>query len=468
MPPLRVSADEFRAIAEEVNRLAAEFLSSLDDRRTVSATSATDTAAFSVPLAEEGIGEAVLRDLEAVTEHVRAPTGRRLPYVLGSGDPIAALGDLYASVLNQNLTAWRSAPAAVAIERTVLEWLGRAIGCDGFVGSFTSGGSLGNLMALAMARESRAPANEDGAQRGVVYASDEVHMSIPKAVAMLGLGRANLRLIPVDDCMRIDVSALEAAIAHDRDAGRRGIALVGSAGTIMSGAIDPLAELADVAGRHDLWFHVDGAYGAAAALAEPDKFVGMSRADSISLDAHKWLYQPLDCSVLLYRDIDVARLTFAYSAEYVKTATDDPIEGFAFFEQTIELSRRFRALKLWLSLRYHGLAAFREAIAENLAQPKLLAELVEAEPSLELLAPVELSAVCFRWKSADVDTLNDRNEAILRNVNEAGHVWISNASVRGIVGLRACITNHRTTEQDVHRIIEEVLAAADRVAARAP
>jgi aromatic-L-amino-acid decarboxylase len=466
MPPLRVSADEFRVMAEGVNRLAAEFLSSLGDRRTVSGTTATDTAAFSVPLAEEGVGEAALRDLEAIADHVRAPTGRRLPYVLGSGDPIAALGDLYASVLNQNLTAWRSAPAAVAIERTVLEWLAGAIGCEGFVGTFTSGGSLGNLMALAMARESRAPANEDGATPGVVYASEEVHMSIPKAVAMVGLGRANLRLIPVDDRMRIDVSALEAAIARDRHAGRHGIALVGSAGTIMTGAIDPLTELADVARRHDLWFHIDGAYGAAAALAEPDKFVGMSRADSISLDAHKWLYQPLDCSVLLYRDAEIAQRTFAYSAEYVKTTSGDPIEGFAFFDQTIELSRRFRALKLWLSLRYHGLGTFRAAIAENLAQAKLLAELVEAERSLELLAPVELSAVCFRWTSDEVDTLNDRNEAILREVNQAGRVWLSNASVRGNVGLRACITNHRTTEHDVRTIIEEVLAAANRVAAR--
>jgi aromatic-L-amino-acid decarboxylase len=468
MPPLRVSADEFRAIADGVNRLVADFLSDLEERRTVSATSTTDTAAFDLPLPEEGLGEAALRDLEAISEHLRAPTGRRLPYVLGSGDPIGALGDLYASVLNQNVTAWRSAPAAVTIERSVLESLAAAIGCDGFVGTFTSGGSLGNLMALAMARESRAPANEDGAQPGaVVYASEEVHMSIPKAVAMLGLGRASLRLIPVDENMRIQVPALETAIGRDREAGRRGIALVGSAGTIMSGAIDPLAELADVARRNELWFHVDGAYGAAAALAQPEKFVGMSRADSISLDAHKWLYQPLDCSVLLYRDEDAARHAFAYSAEYVKTASDDPVAGFAFFDQTIELSRRFRALKLWLSLRYHGLTAFRAAIAENIEQAKLLAKLIDAEPSLELLAPVELSAVCFRWANAETDTLNDLNEEILREVNQAGRVWLSNASIRGAVGLRACITNHRTTEQDVRTVVEEVLAAADRVTAPA-
>jgi aromatic-L-amino-acid/L-tryptophan decarboxylase len=466
MPPLQVSANEFQAIADGVCRLVADFLADLEERRTLAPTSATATAVFDVPLPEEAVGEAVLRDLEAISEHVRAPTGRRLPYVVGSGDPIGALGDFYASVLNQNVTAWRSAPAAVTIERTVLGWLATAIGCDGFVGTFTSGGSLGNLMALAMARESRAPANEDGAQPpGVVYASEEVHMSIPKAVAMLGLGRANLRLIPVDENMRIQVAALETAIARDREAGHRGIALVGSAGTIMSGAIDPLAELANVARRNELWFHVDGAYGAAAALARPEKFVGMSQADSISLDAHKWLYQPLDCSVLLYRDADIARGTFAYSAEYVKTASDDPIEGFAFFDQTIELSRRFRALKLWLSLRYHGLAAFRAAITENLEQAKVLAKLIDAEPSLELLAPVELSAVCFRWTNGNANTLDDRNEEILREVNQAGRVWLSNASIHGAVGLRACITNHRTTEEDVRTVVEEVLAAADRVTA---
>jgi len=168
--------------------------------------------------------------------------------------------------------------------------------------------------------------------------------------------------------LRIDVNALEAAIAVDRQAGRRGIALVASAGTIMSGAIDPLARLAEISRANNLWFHVDGAFGALAALAEPAKFDGIVLADSISLDAHKWLYQPLDCSILLYRDAELARRTFSYSAEYVKTASDDPIEGFAFFDQTLELSRRFRALKVWLSLRYQGLAAFREAIGENLRQ----------------------------------------------------------------------------------------------------
>jgi len=343
----------------------------------------------------------------------------------------------------------------------VVGWLAEAIGCEGFDGLLTSGGSLANPMALAMARESRAPANEDGARPCVVYASEEIHMSIPKAVAMLGIGRANLRLIPVREDLRIDVDALEAELASDREAGRRSIGVVASAGTVMSGAIDPLAKLADIARANDLWLHVDGAYGALAALAEPAKFDGLSRADSISLDAHKWLYQPLDCSILLYRDAELARRTFSVSAEYVKTHSDNPIEGFAFFDQTLELSRRFRALKVWLSLRYHGIAAFREAIGENLRQARLLAELVAAQPSLELLAPVELSAVCFRWVNADTAELNNRNDEILRRVNERGRVWLSNASIRGATGLRACITNHRTTDDDIRAIVEEVLAAAE-------
>ena len=367
-------------------------------------------------------------------------------------------------MLNQNASTWRSAPAAVTIERTVVGWLAQAIGCEDFDGIFSSGGSLANLIALTMARESRAPANEDGAQPCVVYASDEVHMSIPKAVAMLGIGRANLRLIPVREDLRIDLDALEAAIASDERAGRRGIALVGSAGTIMTGAIDPLPELAEIARAHDLWLHLDGAYGALAALARPAKFEGMALADSISLDPHKWLYQPLDCSVLLYRDIELARQAFAYSAEYVKPMTDDPIEGFVFFDQSPELTRRFRSLKVWLSLRYHGLDAFREAIGENLRQASLLAQMIESEPSLELLAPVELSTVCFRWTGPDDATLDDRNTRILRRLIERGRVWVSNSKVGDAVGLRACFVNHRTTDEDVRAIVDEVLAAADETA----
>lgn len=460
--PLELSSHEFAELADRVVLAASEYLAGLEDRLSFPPTSGAETSeAFGLELPEMGVGAAVFDELADVAAHARAGTGRFFGYVLGSGEPVAALADLYASVLNQNVTSWRSAPSAVTIERTVVGWLAKAIGCGEFTGSLTSGGSAGILMGLAMAREAAAPANETGARPSVVYASDEIHMAVPKAVALLGLGRDNLRLIPADANFRIRLDALEDAITRDRQAGRRAIAVVASAGTITTGAIDPLREVARVARENGLWFHVDGAYGAPAALAVPEKFGGLELADSISLDAHKWLYQPLDCGVLLFRDAGLARRTFAYTDDYARSLFADPIEKFSFFEESIELSRRFRALKLWLSLRYHGLANFRQAILNDIAHAQLLAQLIEADPKLELLAPVELSAVCFRWNDGSGEpALNQRNEEILQRVVKRGRVLLSNATIHGTFALRACVVNHRTTDDDIAAVITEVLAAA--------
>jgi aromatic-L-amino-acid decarboxylase len=381
-------------------------------------------------------------------------------YVMGSGEPVAALGDFFASVLNQNATAWRSGPATAVIERTVIGWLTDALGCTGFSGTLTSGGSLANLMGLAMAREAKAPVNETGGATGVVYASTEVHMSVGKAVALLGLGRENLRLIPSDAAMRLDPDALRQAISADRAAGRTPIAVVANAGTIVTGAIDPLAAIVEVARAEDLWVHVDGAYGAPAAMVEPHLFQGLGDVDSLSLDAHKWLYQPLDCSALLYRDSEAARRAFSLTDDYAASLSADPVEGQVFFEETLELSRRVRALKLWLSLGYHGFAAFRDSIAGNLRQARQLAVLVDAEPALERVAEVPLSAVCFRWTAGDPASLDAANAAMLDRINRRGRVYLSNATVDGHFVIRACITNHRTTDADIEAIIEEVLASA--------
>ena len=464
MPPLEVPPEEFSDLAQRVVAEATALLSTLDERPIFPDTSGARTNdAFLMPLPEDGRGLAVLDDLAAVAQHSRAGNGRFFGYVMGSGEVVAALADLYASVLNQNVTAWRSAPAAITVERTVVHWLAEAVGCSGFSGSLTSGGSAANLMGLAMAREAKAPGNEQGVQPCVVYASDEVHMSVTKAVALLGIGLNNLRLIAVDDAFRMRTDALEAAILADERADRRPIAVVAAGGTISTGAIDPLDGISQIAKAHGLWLHVDGAYGVPAALAIPDKFASLSEADSVSVDAHKWLYQPLDCSILLYRDPDVARATFAYTGDYARSLSEEPTEGFAFFEESIELSRRFRALKLWLSLGYHGIGRFREAIRENLRQAQLLAELIDGEPSLERLAPVELSAVCFRWNAGPAETLNERNAAILERVVRRGRVYLSNANLRGTFALRACIVNHRTTDDDVRAVIEEVLAAAQEL-----
>jgi glutamate/tyrosine decarboxylase-like PLP-dependent enzyme len=216
----------------------------------------------------------------------------------------------------------------------------------------------------------------------------------------------------------------------------------------------------EVASAEDLWVHVDGAYGAPAAMVEPQLFRGLGDVDSLSLDAHKWLYQPLDCSVLLYRDGAAARRTFASTDDYAASLSSDPVEGQVFFEETVELSRRVRALKLWLSLRYHGLESFRESIAGNIGQARRLAALIDAEPALECVAEVPLSAVCFRWTGGDPATRDQANAEILDRVNRRGRVYLSNATVRGQFVLRACITNHRTTDADVDAVVEEVLAAA--------
>jgi aromatic-L-amino-acid/L-tryptophan decarboxylase len=473
MNPLQRSPEEYRDAFQRVTDMALGLLAELDHRPCFpNITGEASRRKFAQTLPERGMGAAALDDLQSVIDASRLPNPRFFGYVLGSGEPIAAAADLLASVLNQNVTAWRSGPAAATIEQVVIHWLAQAIGCSGFVGSLTAGGSTANLMALAMARESRTAANESGVHRsGTVYASEQAHMSIPKAVALLGIGRQHLRMIPCDKNFRIRVNLLRQAIDDDIHAGKTPIAIVGTAGTVNTGSIDPLDELASIAKSYSAWFHVDGAFGALAAIARPDLFEGMALADSISLDPHKWFYQPLDCGCLLYRDRAAARKTFSFTGDYAKSLLQDPIESFAFFEETLELSRRFRALKLWLSLRYHGLSAFRQQIENDLDMASHLARCIEAAPDLEILAPVPLSAVCFRLvpgstsiSDTELDTLNLK---ILNRVQRAGRVFISNATIHGRFALRACIVNHRSTPADVEAVVDEVVTVGHAILSEA-
>src|SRR5215469_16800849 len=472
MKPLELSPEHFSALATDVIALSAEYLSTLNARSIFPRTSGAETEGlFREEAPEHGIGDRAFDALSDVIAHSRAQNGRFFGYVHGSGEPVAAIADLLASVLNQNLTAWRSSPAATTLERTVVGWLAQAIGCIGFRGSLTGGGSSANMMALAMAREAKMPANEIGvrdAPQGVVYASEEVHMSIPKSVALLGIGRKNLRLISTDNTFRLIPQELEQAVMRDKAEGKIPIAVVASAGTVNTGAIDPIPETAAIARRHGLWIHIDGAYGALAAIATSIKFTGMGLADSLSLDPHKWFYQPLDCGCLLYREVNAAHAAFAYAGDYARALTADPVEGFAFFEESLELSRRFRALRLWLSLRYHGLQAFRAAIKKDLSQAHRLAEAIKGEPKLELIATGELSAVCFRFRARGAksdEELNQFNLQLLGRIVKRGRVYLSNAAIAGKFCLRACIVNHRTTDVDVDAVVAEVLAAAQEMPA---
>jgi glutamate/tyrosine decarboxylase-like PLP-dependent enzyme len=464
MRSLALSPETFRALAHDLSDFAADYLEKLPQLPTYPpGMNGRQTERFfdgDIPL--EGMGAEAFDSLPTVFEHSRPASPRFFGYVFGSGEPVGALGEFAASVLHQNATAWRSAPAAITIERTVIRWLAEAVGCSGFSGSLTLGGSSANLMGLCMAREAKAPANKMGVHGGVIYCSTEAHMSISKAAALLGLGHDAVRLIAVDEALQMRTDDIRQQITKDLHDGKVPIAIIASAGTTATGSIDPLTEIADICDEFRLWLHVDGAYGALAALAIPDAFRGLARADSLSLDPHKWLYQPAGCGCLLYRDPSAAQRAFAHSGEYARALSDDPIEGFSFFEESIELSRPFRALKLWLSLRYYGLHAFQESIQEDLRLAQILANAIDAEPKLERLAPVALSAVCFRYVGGAGD-INALNRAILDRVVRHGRVYISNAVIGNSFSLRACIVNHRSTEDDVKSVVSEVLAAADEL-----
>lgn len=465
MRSLTLPDEAFRALALRLARFSAGYIESLPHLPSYppGLTGGETQSLFTGEIPWDGTGEAAFDCLQDVFRLSRPASPRFFGYVFGSGDPIGALGEFATAVLHQNAAAWRSAPSGVTMERTVVGWLAAAIGCPGYSGSLTLGGSSANLMGLCMAREAKAPANQSGVQGGAIYCSTEAHMSIAKAAALLGLGHDSVQLIPVDDAFRMRTDDLRQAVRADLAAGKRPIAAVASAGTTATGSIDPLAEIAGICQEFGLWMHVDGAYGALASLAIPEAFRGMERADSLSLDPHKWLYQPTGCGCLLYREPADARRAFSHSGDYARALSDDPIEGFAVFEESIELSRPVRALKLWLSIRYHGLRAFQESIREDLQLAQILAAAVDAEPALERLAPVPLSAVCFRYVASGGD-LDALNREILARVIRRGRVYISNATIHGKFALRACIVNHRTAEEDVHAIVSEVLAAAGEIA----
>lgn len=408
---------------------------------------------------------------------------RSLGYVSSPGTAIATIADFLASGLNANLTAWRSAPGPVQLERVAIDWIKQALGFDpAGIGLFTSGGSTGNLAGLAAARERHTAglAGRDGVRALerplVLYASSECHHSIDKAAALLGLGRASVRRPPLDRELRIDAGGLAALIAADRAAGLDPFCIVGSAGTVVTGAIDPLAELVALGRREGLWVHVDGAYGGFAALAPSVRpsFAGLGDADSISLDPHKWLYQPVDCGCVLYRDPQAARAAFALDADYTRVLDGGADESFAFWDYGPDLSRRFRALKVWMTIAHLGADGLAAAVESDLECARVLRELVTTSDDFELIAG-GLSIVCFRFVPAELrgralDEVDQRaidllNERLLVAMQRRGSSYVSNATVDGRFALRACIINYRTTAVDMRRLLDDARHSAATVEA---
>ena len=385
------------------------------------------------------------------------------------------LGEMLTAAIGQNPMLWRTSPIGTELEEVVVDWLRQGLGLpDAFEGLLTDTASTSSLMALGAAREA---AGLDIAAHGLagrtdvsplrVYASEEAHSSIAKACMTLGLGRQNLVRIPVDDAFALRPEALGEAIAADRAAGHRPIAIVATIGTTSSTAIDPVADIADIAERERLWLHVDSAYAGPVALIPERRslFAGWERADSIVLNPHKWLFTPLDASLFLTRRMPDLRAAFSLVPEYLRTLDrETPVRDFS--EYTPQLGRRFRALKLWIQLRYFGLEGLREPIERHIEMAQAFADWVDVAPDWERLAPVPFSTVCFRWNPRDgrsEEALDARNAEIMDAVNRSGEVFLSHTRLRGRFTIRVSVGNLRTEPRHVERawaLLREAAAAS--------
>jgi aromatic-L-amino-acid/L-tryptophan decarboxylase len=472
---LDVDAQALDEIAAQATRLVADYFTTISARPVRAENyGGKTTAALDVELPLEGVPLDRLLDecrtIFDLSRHNGHP--RFFGYVASPSTPIGAYADLITGALNANITCWRSGPAGTELEQLVVRWLGSLIDYDRDAkGLLTSGGSMANMIALLVA--SRRKLGHGASGKGLwnagspltVYASEEVHMSIPKAADILGLGRDNVRTVACDNRQRMRVDALREQIERDLNEGFRPCCVIASAGAVNTGVVDPLDAVADIAREFDLWFHVDGAYGAPGVLDPRKKplFRGLERADSVSLDPHKWLYVPVDVGCLLFRDPLPVKAAFSTEdADYIKVHGHSDDEAFAFWDYGVELSRRFRALKVWLTLAYYGARRIAGAISNDLALAAYLGDLVSAADDFELLAPVELSICCFRYVQPGLDdeALDRLNERIMERVQTSGRAYVSNATVGGRFALRACITNFRTTKSDIEETLETVRDAA--------
>ena len=469
------SADEIRDWGNSVVEFMADYHASLRDGkvyRRMSSCEIRDRLDPVLPTKQtdfEGLLNVFRETIIPFTRQNAHP--RMFGYVQSPGTPLAAFADLLASTLNANLTVWRSAPAPVELERLTIDWIRQILGFNpGAGGLFVSGGSMANLAAIVAARQ----AKDDSSGRLRIYASKETHFSIAKAAALLGIGRENVHQVAVDERFKIRTDDLVTKISSDLKEGHVPFCVVANAGTVNTGAVDSLSEIREVADRFQLWMHVDGSYGAFSVLAESARklFAGLELADSIALDPHKWLYLPVDVGCVIYREPETARAAFAHEAEYTRIIGQEADEAFAFWDYGPELSRRFRALKVWMLLKGVGLDALGEAIERNIACARHLESLVKASDDFEMLAPVELSIFCFRHmpaqiKGASPEEIDAFNERLLIALQRDGSSYLSNTTLNGRFALRGCVLNYRTTLRDMEILLDDLRRVARTATASA-
>ncbi len=462
--------EEVRALGRRMVDDMITYLQTVRDRPAWRAMPHSAKEHLQQPLPDEPQGaEQAYQDF---VEHVLPyPHGNIHPrywgFVNGTGSALGALSELLAATMNPNVGG--ADHSAIYVEQQVLEWCKAMLDYPQQAsGLLVSGGSMANLIGLAVARNAQAgfDIRQEGvtAARGMmtVYCSTETHSSVQKAVELMGLGSKALRKVPVDKNYRLDFAQLERKIAEDRAAGHIPFCVVGNAGTVNTGAIDPLEQLADLCRREKLWFHVDGAFGALAYLAPEMRRLlhGMQRADSLAFDLHKWMYMPYEAGCILVKDRTAHQNAFTLVPEYLVQHERGLSAGpFWLANYGLQLSRGFRALKVWLLLKEQGVDKYRRLIRQNIAQARYLAQLIEQNAELELVAPVALNIVCFRFKPKNVaeEKLNELNRQILMELHERGIASPTSTVLRGTYALRAAITNHRSRKEDFEALVRETI-----------
>ena len=452
--------EEIARMGEQVVRWAADYYGGLEERPIApTITPAESDALFDEPIPRRGLGfdAAFAQVREKVVAHSLAIPHPRY-FGLMNPTPVvpAVLAEVVVSALNQNMAAWSHSPAGTAVEKRVVRWLCDLVGYPaGAAGTFTSGGSVANLVALRTALAHVLPESLEGGlqalpQQPVFYVSAEAHYSFKKAATTLGLGTSGLRPAAVDARSRIDVDALRARIRADRAAGKRPFALVATAGTTSAGAIDPLVPLADLAAEEGLWYHVDAAWGSGALVStrHRDLLAGVERADSITFDPHKWFFLPIAAGAVLTRRAEALPRTFSADAVYIPTDDDDRTD---FRRWGIVGSKRMDALKLWVALKTLGLEWYEATIDRHMALTEWLVARLEEDADWEIVVPPDLNILCFRFRpagvgGAELDALQDRVvDAVVRD----GRSWISPTVVGGVRAIRWMALSPALTAEDM-------------------
>jgi aromatic-L-amino-acid decarboxylase len=472
----------FRAAAHEVVDAMADYLEGIE-RFAVFPPVEPGSIAPLFPAAPPDDGEpleAILGDYHRLVEPNATAWQHPgfLAYFATTASGPGILGEMLTAAIGQNAMLWRTSPIATELEAVVVGWLRDAFGLPSdYEGFLTDTASTSSLIALASAREA---AGTEAAAKGVggradlprlrVYASAEAHSSIEKACMTLGLGRESFVRIPTDAEFRMRPELLADAIARDRAAGHLPIAVVATLGTTSSTSVDPAAAIADIAEREGLWLHIDAAYGGASAIVPEmrDLFSGWERADSIVVNPHKWLFTPLDASLYLTRRLDQARAAFSLAPEYLRQI-DRPASAFDYNDVAPQLGRRFRALKVWMIIRWFGIEGLRRRIRKHIAFARTFADLVDAEPGWERLAPVPFSTICFRHVpealAGDEAALEHHNARVMDAVNRTGEVFLSHTKLNGRFAIRLSVGNVRTQARHVERAWELLQGAAGEVGA---